>query len=103
MDEHFTGTQDHLQDQYRDEITNAPMARRQIKWPVKRGDLILPSDTESSETEVYFSFQESSNRQFQLSIYEYSHDDDDLPTRYANSSEGKNVRLRHTILSLTVI
>lgn len=78
----------HQRDQIRDTLTDTTMAYQQLKWMVKRGDLILSSEAKVEKQDMAFHFEEHGDRSFNLPVYEYIHDDDDLPERYQTGQHG---------------
>jgi hypothetical protein len=90
MSEPFIEHQTEQSNYYVDRLIKAQLANQQLKWPIKRGDLILPTQPEVTETSFAFTFQDTSpeTRKFPLIVYEYSEDDDMLPTIFAKASDG---------------
>jgi hypothetical protein len=76
-------------DQILHPITGRVMAVQQLQWPLKRGDLVLPSQAESSDTIIFFEFNKRSDRVFSVPVYEYQDEDDWLPTRVKGAARGK--------------
>jgi hypothetical protein len=91
VNEPFSESKSDKQDYYVDRLTKAQMAAQQLIWPIKRGDLVLPGDPNISETPFSFKFTSSdpSRWRCQLDIYEYSDEDDDLPSRMKGRGDGK--------------
>jgi hypothetical protein len=82
----FTGVRHNRQDRFVDPATKKVMAREQMTWLIKKGDLVLSNKPKQAEQEFSFKFKETDNRVFNFSIYEYS--EDDLPERYDIIQEG---------------
>jgi hypothetical protein len=76
-------------DRYTDLMTNNDMAQQQLTWLIRRGDLILSDARTETEKEFKFHFLETDDRKFSLPIYEYPHDDDDVPDRFETGQNGK--------------
>lgn len=76
-------------DRYTDSVTNNVMAQQQLTWLIRRGDLIHSGVRKETEKEFIFHFQETDDRKFSLPIYEYPHDDDDVPDRFETGQNGK--------------
>ena len=83
----FSAAKNNRQDKYKDNVTNRDMARGQISWPIRKGDLLLSDETKVAEKECHFTFLETGNRKFKFSVYEYA-DDEDVPTRFQIAQNG---------------
>jgi hypothetical protein len=77
----------HSRRYYLDAFTDKTVAKGQLVWLIRKGDLLLSNKRKEAEQMFAFDFWETDNRNLRLCIYEYS--DDDLPTRFQNSREGK--------------
>lgn len=73
-------------DMFADSLTGIPMAKGQVTWLIRKGDLVLSDAPREAEVELNFNFRETDARVLQLPIYEYA--DDDLPDRFETSEEG---------------
>ncbi|KUJ14621.1 actin-like ATPase domain-containing protein [Mollisia scopiformis] len=82
------------EDVYVDPVTNNSMARTQLTWLIRKGDLILSDEKREAEKEFMHTFSDPDDRKFKLPVYEYS--DDDLPDRYET---GQNELGRSAVLS----
>lgn len=74
------------EDVYVDPVTNNAMARTQLTWLIRKGDLILSDEKREAEKEFMHTFSDPDDRKFKLPIYEYA--DDDLPDRYETGQNG---------------
>lgn len=74
-------------DTYIDPVTNNTMAKKQITWLIRKGDLISSDEKrDAAEKEFMHTFSGSDDGKFQLPIYEYA--DDDLPDRFETGQNG---------------
>ena len=86
LNESYSWYKSDRRDRYTDSVTNTVMASKQIKWLIRRGDLLLSHAKWETATEYTFSFQKTAELKFELPIYEYSYDD--LPHRFETAQEG---------------
>ena len=99
VSESFSEIHHGIRDRFVDLITEAPMAKEQLLWLIKKGDLIL-SDEPKVVTHIFNkSFTETELRAGTIPIYSY--DDDDIPERFANSERGKFICVDHSPRALT--
>lgn len=80
------------EDWYEDPLTTTAMAKEQFTWMIRKGDLLLSDKTEVAEKDFTRTFRASDNRRFDIPIYMYSEEDDDVPPRWAIGQEGKYPR-----------
>jgi len=79
----FTAT-DHGQNELvMDPVTRRPMAKDQLMWFIKKGDVILSNEPRIVEQSFAKIFSENDLRRGEIPIYAY--DDDDIPDRFAHS------------------
>lgn len=65
------------------------MARRQFAWMIRKGDLILSDEKKIEEKEFTLPFQTDDRRKFDLPVYTFPDEDDDVPDRWENGQHGK--------------
>lgn len=82
----FSGVAHNTKDLVVDPLTNATMAKGQLKWLVKKGDLILSNRPKETSYTFTINFTETGSRKGNIPIYAY--DGDDLPDRLSNSRSG---------------
>ena len=63
------------------------MAKEQLMWLIKKGDLILSDQPKVVRRWFTMNFPENGPRRGTIPIYAY--DDDDIPKRLGNSKNGK--------------
>lgn len=80
-------------DTYRNEVTNTMMALQQLSWLIRRGDLILSDEQREEEKQIQFPFLDAKERKFKILIYEYLHDDDNIPDRFETGQNGMGNRV----------
>ena len=93
VSEPFSETRHRHQDLVVDPYTKAAMAKEQLMWLIKKGDLILSDDPKVVNQQFTKSFLETDLRKGQLPIYAY--DNDDIPERSFNSQNGKLIFFGH--------
>jgi len=84
VSETFSKIRHHHDDVGVDPITKKPIAREQLLWLIKKGDLILSDKSEEIKQQFTKIFSPSSVRKGKLPIYSYD-DDDDIPGRLSIS------------------
>jgi hypothetical protein len=87
LDHQFTGRTHDRRDHYEDTMTGHVMAKGQLTWLIRRGDLVLSDVPKVVEKVIAFNFMRADDRNFALPVYEYS--DDDIPDRFETAQEGK--------------
>lgn len=87
VSELFSEIRHHHDDVRVDPITKKPIAREQLLWLIKKGDLILSDKSQEIKQEFTKIFSPSSVRKGELPIYSY--DDDDIPGRLSISQNGE--------------
>ncbi|KAH0558449.1 hypothetical protein GP486_004895 [Trichoglossum hirsutum] len=65
------------------------MAREQLLWLIKKGDLILSNEPKVAQQRFTRNFYENGSRKGKIIIYAY--DDDDIPERLYNSESDLTV------------
>ena len=70
-----------------DSTAGKPMAKEQLMWLIKKGDLILSANPAEVKQVFTKAFSETDARNGYLCIYTYGHDD--IPNRLANAENGK--------------
>ena len=88
LNETYSVYRNSSKDIYTDTLTDNIMAKQQITWLIRRGDLLLSDVKKETKKEFMFRFQESEDRKFRLPIYEYPNDDDDVPDRFEVGQTG---------------
>ena len=76
-------------DRFTDAITNRVTAQKQLTWLVRRGDLILPDEKRTTEKQFHVLFLENGPRRYNLPVYVYPEDDDDVPDRFETGKNGE--------------
>jgi hypothetical protein len=74
-----------------DALTNTPMAKEQLIWMIKKGDLILSNEPKTVKSSFSKNFTEQDGRTGSFRIYAF--DGDDLPDRLANAQKGSSFSL----------
>jgi hypothetical protein len=69
-----------------DTLTKKPMAASQLKWLIKKGDLVLSDEPKAPRAPLTINFTADSPRLVAIPIYAY--DGDQLPDRLSNSKNG---------------
>jgi hypothetical protein len=77
----------HGKDHVVDPLTKMAMAKEQLMWFIKKGDLILSDQAREVRRWFTMNFPENGPRKGVIPVYAY--DDDDIPDRLSNSKEGK--------------
>lgn len=67
-------------------LTNQAMAKQQLTWLIRKGDLLMAGDGRTVEKPLVASFREGGTRVFNLPIYEYL--GDKTPDRFKIAHEG---------------
>lgn len=85
-------------DWYTHPLTKATMAGGQFSWLVRKGDVMLSEKTEVARKEFTRTFKASDGRKFDMAIYTYNDEDDDVPDRWKTGKLGKyrNTAKKHT-------
>jgi len=83
----YSHIEHHSQDQVVDSLTKTAMAKEQLMWLIKKGDLILSDQPKVVRRWFTMNFPEQGPRRGMIPIYAY--DDDDIPERLGNSKNGK--------------
>jgi hypothetical protein len=84
----YSATRHNHRSYYIDAFTdNKTMANGQLVWLIQKGDLLLSNEQKEAEQMFAFTFRETESRKLRLCVYEYS--DEDLPSQFQNSREGK--------------
>ena len=83
----YSNIEHHSQDEVVDSLTKMAMAREQLMWLIKKGDLILSDQPKVVKRWFTMNFPENGPRRGIIPIYAY--DDDDIPKRLGNSKNGK--------------
>ncbi|KAN0102782.1 hypothetical protein V8E51_011095 [Hyaloscypha variabilis] len=73
------------QDKETSAITNQTLAKGQLTWFIRKGDILQLNKTRIIQEELYWNFVEGQQRYVTLPIYEYL--DDDRPMRFENAHE----------------
>lgn len=96
LNDSYSSHKNDPRDRIIDPLTGAPMAQKQFTWLVRRGDLILSDEKKEIEREIVFRFQENDERKFQVPVYEYPDDDDEMPDRFET---GENELIKVAVLN----
>ena len=83
-------------DRFKDPITNTPMAKEQLKWLIKKGDVVLSDQPKMARRWFTIAFQENGLRNGTIPIYSYDYDD--LPERSGDSLNGKPRVIVHSFI-----
>jgi len=83
----FTATENIDDDYVVDPLTGKPMAKEQLMWFFKKGDVILSNEPRAVKHSFHKIFSENDLRNGGVPIYAY--DADDIPERFAHSRNGK--------------
>lgn len=89
VNEAFSAYKFNPRDRYVDELTKKTMARQQFAWMVRRGDLILSNERKVAEKEFSYTFRANDSRKFEVPIYTFPYDDDDVPERWETGMHGE--------------
>jgi hypothetical protein len=87
VSEAFSDIQHNPGDATVDPLTRTHMAREQLLWLIKKGDLILSDKPKVVKQSFTINFPEMGQRKGQIPIYAYG--DDNLPERCSNAQNGK--------------
>ena len=87
VSESFSEIRHHRDDLVVDPITKTPMAKEQLRWLIKKGDLILSDKPEEIKQQFTKNFLETGQRKGEMHIYAYDYDD--IPERLSNSQNGE--------------
>jgi hypothetical protein len=88
------------QDKETSAITNQTLAKGQLIWLIRKGDMLQLSKPRIFQEELYCHFVEGQQRYVSLPIYEYL--DDDLPMRFENAHEGELRSFEMQVTRLTI-
>lgn len=84
----FSEVEHHEKDYFLDPLTKTAMAKEQLKWLIKKGDLILSDEPKEVRAgPIDFNFTENSSRRGTIPIYSY--DGKDTPDRLAIYESGE--------------
>jgi hypothetical protein len=83
----YSNIHHHSDDQVVDSLTKMAMAKDQLMWLIKKGDLILSDQPKEVKRWFTMNFLEKGPRSGTIPIYAY--DDEDIPERLGNSKNGK--------------
>jgi hypothetical protein len=76
-----------------DPLTKTPMAKEQLMWLIKKGDLILSNDPMVVKRGFTMNFSEMSPRKGIIPIYAYDYDD--IPPRFCGAKNGRLIFFGH--------
>lgn len=76
------------QDRVTDPILNKDMAKNQLRWLIKKGDLVLSNRIKEVSRPFDRMFTEYGSKKGTIPIFAYNYDD--LPERYDNSHSGNS-------------
>ena len=93
VSESFSEIRHNDQDHFVDPLTKKSMAKEQLMWLIKKGDLILSDEPRVVKQSFTKNFSEMDLRKGTIPIYAYY--DDDIPGRFANSQNGKLIFSGH--------
>jgi len=79
-----------------DPVTKMLMAKDQLRWLIKKGDVILSDQPKVTRKWFTISFQEGGPRNGTIPIYSYDYDD--LPERCCDSLNGKLIVFGHCFI-----
>lgn len=71
---------------YRD--LDTAIGRKQLMWMVRKGDLILSEGNTAVEKAFTYVFRSTQQRRFEIPVYEYPDEDDDVPDRWETGQHG---------------
>ncbi|KAI9776338.1 MAG: hypothetical protein M1839_000418 [Geoglossum umbratile] len=93
VSERFSEIQHDTKDHFIDPHTGISMARNQLMWLIKKGDLLLSDEAKVAEQTCTVYFSETGPRDGKILIYTY--DDEDIPERFDNSE--RELLVAHTL------
>jgi hypothetical protein len=96
VNEPFSNVLHDERDRVVDPINNMIMAKDQLKWLIKKGDLMLSNQPKVTRRWFNISFQEHGPRNGDIPIYAY--DFNDLPERCGDSLNGKPIVFSHCFI-----
>jgi hypothetical protein len=93
----FSDVENRAKDKEDDPITGTAVAKDQLMWLIKKGDLILSNKPKEVTGPVTMQFKESSPRTGSILIYAY--DRDKLPTSLASCERGLSISLNMSMFA----
>jgi hypothetical protein len=93
VSESFSEIRHNNRDHFVDPLTKTPMAKEQLIWLVKKGDLILSDETRVVKEWLTVKFLETTERRGNIPIYAY--DDEDIPERLSTAQNGRLIFSGH--------
>jgi hypothetical protein len=82
----FSEIRDHDQDRVVHSLSRIPMAKDQPMWLIKKGDLILSTESKVATKHFTVNLPETGPGAIAIPIFAYY--DDDIPERFCNSRNG---------------
>jgi hypothetical protein len=95
-----------LEDLDLDDVLDKRTSKQQLSWLLKRGDLILLSKPYKNKETAIFSFTDDDPRMFEIPVYEYTDDDDWLPTHVEGREGGEFpciVKIKHILMTIDLV
>jgi hypothetical protein len=84
----FSMVANHANDLVKDPLTDTEMAKDQLIWMIKRGDLILSTRPKEVRGTFTINFAESEVKTGRIPIYSFDDEEDALPNRLHNRENG---------------
>jgi len=91
VNEKFSRISHEEKDMVIDPVTNSQKVEGQLLWLFHRADLVLSDAPTTCHQILTISFRESDTAERELTVYSYSDDDDEPPTRIHNSLDDLSV------------
>lgn len=95
----FSDIDHHSKDRVTDPLLNTDMVKNQLRWLIKKGDLVLSNRIKEVSRPFDRIFTESGSKKGSISIFAYNYED--LPERYDIARNGTSDRLYLYCLLLT--
>jgi len=83
----YSDIEHQTEDKFEDSLIKMAIAKEQLMWFIKKGDLILSNEPKEVKRWFTINFPETGSRKGIVPIYTY--DDEDIPGRFSNSQDGK--------------
>jgi hypothetical protein len=84
----FSIVANHADDHVKDPLTEYEMAKGQLIWMIKKGDLILSTRPKEVRGTFTINFAESEIKTGRIPIYSFDDEEDELPKRLHNMENG---------------
>ena len=87
IDESYSSILHHIKDRFEDPVSNTVIAKDQLKWLIRKGDVILSNEHKKRQKLITIEFEEFSPKTGKIPIYAF--DFDNLPSRLCDSLGGR--------------